>query len=349
MASALAADTLLKALRDEGCKVVEYKSWRTHRRPASTGGFGPINGAMIHHTVTSGTSGSVALCYNGHSSLPGPLCHGVIDKDGTVWLVSNGRANHAGSGDDDVLRQVQDESYDRDRLLVPNEANTDGNSRFYGFECINLGNGQDPWPEVQRDAIVRASAAILRAYGGPAKGWTAKSVIGHKEWQPGKIDPRTGSGGVDVSPPVLRRLIDERLAHPASWTPGGASTPAQSEEDDMPTAREIAGEVAHMLLRTDGQYKAPKDAADYNPDPKSSRHWWSGQTAWDVLLNSVRATETKVAAMEKQIAGLSAAVQSLAGQLGDDVDTATVVAAVQQAIADAVVQVDIDVTGTPAE
>jgi hypothetical protein len=229
MAGALSADRLLAALRAEGLRVVEYRDWRTHRRPASAGTFGPINGVMIHHTVTSGTTSSVELCYRGHSSLPGPLCHGVIAKDGTVYLISNGRANHAGLGDDDVLRAVQNESYDRDRLLVPNEANTDGNSRFYGFECVNLGDGKDPWPAAQRDAIVRASAAILRAYGGPAQGWTALSVIGHKEWQPGKVDPRTGTGtgGVDVSPPVLRRLIDDRLAHSASWNPN-----APSEEDD---------------------------------------------------------------------------------------------------------------------
>ncbi|MEI5036056.1 N-acetylmuramoyl-L-alanine amidase [Streptomyces sp. S1A(2023)] len=245
MAGPLSPDRLLSALRAEGLTVVEYKSWRAHRRPASTGTFGPINGVMLHHTVTTGTSGSVALCYNGHSALPGPLCHGVIDKDGTVYLVSAGRANHAGRGDDDVLAAVRAESYDRDKTLTPNEANTDGNTRFYGFECVNLGNGKDPWPAVQREAMVRASAAILRAYGGPAKGWTARSVIGHREWQPGKIDPRTGQGGVDVAPPVLRRLIDERLAHSASWGPGSkpskptpskpdTAAPAVPVEDPMP-------------------------------------------------------------------------------------------------------------------
>ncbi|UPT41763.1 MULTISPECIES: N-acetylmuramoyl-L-alanine amidase [Streptomyces] len=236
MAGPLSPDRLLSALRAEGLTVVEYKSWRVHRRPASTGAFGPINGVMIHHTVTTGTASSVELCYNGHSALPGPLCHGVIDKAGTVHLVSAGRANHAGRGDDDVLRQVQAESYDRGKTITPNEANTDGNARFYGFECVNLGDGRDPWPAAQRDGIVRASAAICRAYG-----WGARSVIGHREWQPGKIDPRTGQGGVDVAPPVLRRLIDERLAHPASWSPGSVpTTPSKptpttppKEEDDV--------------------------------------------------------------------------------------------------------------------
>ncbi|QXE38315.1 peptidoglycan-binding protein [Streptomyces sp. GMY02] len=180
MATPLTAAKLLKALKDEGLTVVEHRSWRTHNRNHK-GPWGPLHGVMIHHTVTSGTQNSVELCYNGHSTLPGPLCHGVIAKDGTVYLVGNGRANHAGSGDDEVLRAVINES----ALPADNEANTDGNRYFYGFECVNLGNGTDPWPAAQLEAIEKAAAAICRAHG-----WTHRSVIGHKEWQPGKIDPR---------------------------------------------------------------------------------------------------------------------------------------------------------------
>ncbi|MFF3764686.1 peptidoglycan-binding protein [Streptomyces sp. NPDC001922] len=180
MATPLSADRLLRALRDEGLHVVEVRSWRTHNRNHK-GPWGPTHGVMIHHTVTSGTQSSVDLCYDGHSSLPGPLCHGVIAKDGTVYLVGNGRANHAGLGDDDVLRAVINET----ALPADNEANTDGNRHFYGFECINLGNGNDPWPAAQLTAIEKAAAAICRAHG-----WTQRSVIGHLEWQPGKVDPK---------------------------------------------------------------------------------------------------------------------------------------------------------------
>ncbi|ATW49342.1 N-acetylmuramoyl-L-alanine amidase [Streptomyces peucetius] len=180
MATPLSADKLLSALRNEGLRVVEHRSWRTHNRNAK-GAWGPVNGVMIHHTVTEGTQSSVELCYNGHSSLPGPLCHGVIAKDGTVYLVGDGRANHAGLGDDDVLRAIIDER----TLPADNEANTDGNRAFYGFECINLGDGKDPWPAAQLEAIEKAAAAICRAHG-----WTQRSVLGHAEWQPGKVDPR---------------------------------------------------------------------------------------------------------------------------------------------------------------
>ena len=183
MATPMSASTLLKVLRDAGLNVKEYKSWRTHNRNHK-GAWGPINGVMMHHTVTSAGSNSVALCYNGHSTLPGPLCHGVITKSGTVYLVSSGRANHAGSGDPDVLNAVIAESYGANPP-ADNQASVDGNARFYGFECVNLGDGKDPWPAAQVDAMVRAAAAICKHYG-----WSAKSVIAHKEWQPGKIDPR---------------------------------------------------------------------------------------------------------------------------------------------------------------
>ncbi|WP_406264331.1 peptidoglycan-binding protein [Streptomyces sp. NBC_00191] len=180
MATPLTASQLVKVLRDEGLQVVEERSWRTHNRNHK-GPWGPMHGVMIHHTVTEGTQNSVDICYDGYSSLPGPLCHGVIAKDGTVHLVGNGRANHAGLGDDDVLRAVINET----ALPSDNEANTDGNRYFYGFECVNLGTGSDPWPAVQLEAIEKAAAAICRAHG-----WTYRSVIGHKEWQPGKVDPR---------------------------------------------------------------------------------------------------------------------------------------------------------------
>lgn len=213
MATPLTADQLLAALRAEGVTVVEHPGWRTHNRN-HVGAWGPVNGVMIHHTVTSGTDASVALCYDGYDGLPGPLCHGVIDKSGVVHLVGNGRANHAGGGDPVVLQRVIAEDYG-DRPPAPQQHEgsagaVDGNTRFYGFECVNLGDGQDPWPSAQLNAIERVSAAICRAHD-----WGAKSVIGHLEWSDWKVDPRgfTMSG--------MRARVATRLSSP----PDGTGTP----------------------------------------------------------------------------------------------------------------------------
>ncbi|MFG3047857.1 N-acetylmuramoyl-L-alanine amidase [Streptomyces sp. NPDC048241] len=195
MSPPMSASGFLSALKAEGVKVVEVAGWRVHNRNHK-GPWGPVHGVMIHHTVTSGSARTVELCREGYEELPGPLCHGVITKDGRVHLVGYGRANHAGLGDDEVLRAVIAEK----GLPTDNEANTDGNRYFYGFECENLGDGEDPWPDAQMEAIVRVSAAICRHHG-----WTERSVIGHREWQPGKVDPR----GFTMA--SLRSRVKERL------------------------------------------------------------------------------------------------------------------------------------------
>jgi len=219
MAEPMTADRLVQALRDEGVRVQEHAGWRTHNRNHK-GPWGPMHGVMIHHTVTRGdtakqTADSVELCYNGHSDLPGPLCHGVIDKAGVVYLVGNGRANHAGLGDGDVLQAVIDER----PLPVDNEADTDGNRSFYGFECINLGDGKDPWSEAQLEAIERVSAAICRVHR-----WSERSVIRHLDWQPGKVDPR----GVDWT--AMRARIAARLELAAPKPPAPAPAPVAKWE-----------------------------------------------------------------------------------------------------------------------
>ncbi|GGJ11061.1 hypothetical protein GCM10010121_021750 [Streptomyces brasiliensis] len=115
---------------------------------------------------------------------------------GRVHLVGCGRADHAGLGDADVLRAVIAEKV----LPHDNGAGADGNRHFYGFECENLGNGKDPWPEVRLEATERAAAAVCRHHGR-----TERSVVGHLEWQPGKADPR------GFTTARLREWIKERL------------------------------------------------------------------------------------------------------------------------------------------
>ncbi|MGW2511261.1 peptidoglycan-binding protein [Streptomyces scopuliridis] len=281
--SPLTADRLLAALRDEGLKVVEHRSWRTHNRNHK-GLWGPMHGVMIHHTVTSGMQNTVDLCYNGHAALPGPLCHGVIAKDGTVYLVGNGRANHAGLGDSDVLQAVIAER----ALPADNQADTDGNRHFYGFECENLGDGRDPWPAAQLEAIEKAAAAVCRAHG-----WTQRSVIGHLEWQPGKVDPR----GFTMD--AMRARVAERLAAakptpkpPATFEPfPGASFFAAGRRSAVITAM-----GKRLVAEGCGRYAVGPGPDWSEADRKSYAAWQRklgysgsaadgvpGRTSWDRL------------------------------------------------------------------
>ncbi|MFI1939381.1 peptidoglycan-binding protein [Streptomyces purpureus] len=265
MATPLTADQIVAALRAEGVTVVEHREWRTHNRN-HVGAWGPVNGVMIHHTVSSGTMASVELCYNGYTALPGPLCHGVIDKDGTVYLVGNGRANHAGGGDPDVLKAVIAESYG-EKPPATNEHQgsagaVDGNTRFYGFECVNQGDGVDPWPAAQLDAIERASAAICRAHG-----WGAKSVIGHLEWSDHKSDPR------GFTMPSMRTRIAERLAaaptQPTKTTPAGTAPQARETPryQPFPGRDFVTGATSSPVITAMGRRLVAEGCSAYDVGP----------------------------------------------------------------------------------
>src|SRR5690606_1246543 len=182
-------------------------------------------GVMFHHTVTKGHDHTVSLCRTGYSGLPGPLCHGVICKQGHVHVVGYGRANHAGKGDRDVLNSVIRESY-ATRPPAPRANTVDGNLLFDGFEAENMGDGEGPWPAAQVLAMERAGAAVCRFHG-----WGEKSAIGHLEWQKGKVDPR------GVSMPGLRTRIGRRLKPKPKPAPAPAPTKDQ-QQDARPAALE---------------------------------------------------------------------------------------------------------------
>ncbi|MEU9597142.1 N-acetylmuramoyl-L-alanine amidase [Streptomyces sp. NPDC048109] len=280
MATPMTPNTFLQALRAEGLRVVEVGDWRNHNRNHK-GPFGPVNGVMIHHTVTRGTARTVEICRTGYSSLPGPLCHGVIAKDGTVYLVGYGRANHAGRGDDDVLRAVIDER----PLPGDNEANTDGNRHFYGFECENLGDGRDPWPAVQLEAIERVGAAICRHHG-----WNARSVIGHLEWQPGKVDPR----GFTMA--SMRARVADRLDN---------KTPNNTQQEEDPMAGMDKNDVFDATWDTD-KLPAPASAPDAESNPT-----WTASSYLRSSYNALVRLEKRLAEQGDEIAALRTEVAEL--------------------------------------
>ncbi|XUZ24755.1 N-acetylmuramoyl-L-alanine amidase [Streptomyces sp. RMIT01] len=290
MAEPLSADQQLNALRAEGVKVSEHRSWRTHSRNHK-GSWGPVHGVMIHHTVSSGDDSSVELCYNGHSALPGPLCHGVGRNDGTVALVSAGRANHAGSGDDDVLRAVIAET----ALPAPNEANTDGNARFYGLEIVNLGDNKDTYTKGQYRAAVLWAAALCRAHG-----WSERSVIGHKEWQPGKIDPRgpIEGGGGSFSMTQFRADVRAQLATKPGSTPAPPPTAPSKQED---SAVPLSTDDVKKIWTTDGILKSPSTAA------KGNDHWTAESYIKDIHLR-IRQAQAELSATHATVRTLAEAL-----------------------------------------
>ncbi|NEB05064.1 N-acetylmuramoyl-L-alanine amidase [Streptomyces sp. SID13726] len=201
MATPLSAAKMLAALKAEGLTVHEHAGWKTHNREAATGkSFGPVVGVLIHHT---GGHGDKELCFKGRPDLPGPLCHSWLGKTAGLWMIGNGRTNHAGYADIDVLHALRDER----PLPHDDVAKADGNDCLYGLEIENRGKGGDPYPDAQYRQAVLWAAAICRAHG-----WSERSVAGHKEVQPGKIDPSFDMD--DFRADVKRRLADAESAHP---------------------------------------------------------------------------------------------------------------------------------------
>jgi hypothetical protein len=212
MATPLSAAKMLAALKAEGLTVHEHTGWKTHNRDTATGkAFGPVHGVLIHHTAGHNDR---EVCFNGRTGLPGPLCHSWLGKTAGLWMIGNGRANHAGLVDGDVIHALVAES---SPLPTDDRADTDGNDCLYGLEIENLGNGKDPYPGAQYRQAVLWAAAICRAHG-----WSEKSVAGHKEVQPGKIDP---SFDMDVFRADVKKQLAKTPGKTATTPPPAASKP----------------------------------------------------------------------------------------------------------------------------
>lgn len=163
---------LATAARKSGLPVVEIAGWKTRGRPASTGGFNP-KGVMAHHTGDRGEGKWVAegILSKGRSGLPGPLCQLALGRDGTVYVVAAGRANHAGAGKTVKFMKAGD-----------------GNSQAIGIEAMN--NGSEGWTTKQLNAYHRLCAALCDHYG-----WSRDNVVGHGEFSSaGKWDPGISAG-----------------------------------------------------------------------------------------------------------------------------------------------------------
>lgn len=301
MSTPMTANQWLNTLHAEGVVTAfPYADWKTLGRDAATGKvFGPVHGVVIHHTAGSNSLGVV---HNGTDDLPGPLCHGHLPKSGLVNMISIHRANHAGTfaqnAHDAVLDEAAVHSY-------PDAAEpVDGNDSYYGLEIENRGDGTDVYPTVQYVAAVKWATAICRFHG-----WSADSVIGHKEGTRRKIDPK---GPVEnlgqFAMNTFRSDVHNALALPAGvW-------PKIQEEDVALTEAEVKS-IWHTpdLI--------PAVAPPYeNPD------WADGQTTWTpkyalyAAVRAAREAQERTERIEQTVNAEKTAVAGLGTQLAE-IDT----------------------------
>ncbi|MEU6633822.1 peptidoglycan-binding protein [Streptomyces parvus] len=292
MATPLTANAFVAALRAEGLTVDGMSGWRTHNRDHIKA-FGPVNGVVIHHTAGEN---SKQLVHDGMTDLPGPLANSYLGKDGVVWMIGYGRANHAGTFAQNAFDAMVAESANHP---APDAAEpVDANSRTYGIEIENLGNGVDWYPQAQYDAAVKWAAAICRAHG-----WTENSVIGHKEGTRRKIDPK---GPVGSAKGAMWDMDDFRadVAAQLKGTPTPA-TPAAKTYEPFPGAAWFKKNPKSAIVTAMGKRLVAEGCSAYasGPGPQwttadkdSYAKWqrkrgfsgtdadgWPGQTTWDAL------------------------------------------------------------------
>lgn len=237
MADPMSGDAFLAECKRLGVDIKEVPGWRTRNRSSTGLPWGPVHGVMLHHTVTKDTKTTVEMIKNGRPDLDGPLYAVAVDESGTAHLIGWGRCNHAGRGDDDVLRAVIAER--PGPLPSDDEANTDGNRHFYGFAFINMGDGRDPYSPEQIITMSLLSYIIVRHHH-----WTERSIIGHGHWQPGKIDPAPHPGmTVTVASRVGAWLKTGSPAVP------GAPKPPPPAQPKPPTLASLAADVRRLTAR----------------------------------------------------------------------------------------------------
>lgn len=209
MATPISAATFWGELKDH-VPVRAYTGWQTRNRGKRGAGWGPVHGVGIHHFGPYSTvAGAVAYARDrGGPDLPPPLYSMLVDRQGVVHLLGWGRTNHAGPADPYVMAALVRED-PLPRPLSPRALEraggelVDGNAHLYGLCLLNKGDKVQAYTKQQLDSAAVVSALLVRGH--RADRWTERSVLGHREWQYGKVDPSYDMG-------AFRRRVRDMLA-----------------------------------------------------------------------------------------------------------------------------------------
>lgn len=211
------------------------------------------------------------------------------------------------------------------------DANAGANRRSDGTGAVSIETasnlqGSDPWTDEQVEELIKLGVWLHQQHGVPLRICRSHADPGfgyHSMFSQWSTSGTACPGAARIA--QFKQVVFPGIAARAN------GTTAPPKENDMPlTTADI-----QKLCREDGIWPAPKDASDYNPDPKSNDHYWALGTHIAVQSEGIRAVRREVAAN-------AAAIATLAGLIGSGVDTAAVVAAVEAAIKDAVITVDIN-------
>ncbi|MET8172855.1 peptidoglycan recognition protein family protein [Streptomyces clavifer] len=203
----------------------------------------------------------------------------------------------------------------------------DGTGAVSAETASNL-QGSDPWTDGQVEELIRLGVWLHQTHGIPLRicrthddpGFGYHSMF--SQWStsgtacPGKA--RIKQFREVVFPGIVARATD---------------TTEPTEEDPM--AGMTRQDVFDAVWRTDA-IGGPADAAD----AKTNKTWQAQSILKDL--------QARIRSMDKRLTGQTAAITALAKLAGQGADTAVIVAAVEAAIKDAVIRVDVDINGQEA-
>lgn len=170
--------SLLDDLKAEGCKVTPATAWETHGAPGS---FTPI-GILNHWDAIRGWPGISLYRNSPRPELNGqPTYHVVVQKGGTVHLVSQRHVYGAGGGDTAVYDAMRTDQ----KTIPPAKVHKSmGGNQWFWAVCVNYWPDGTPLPHAQYDALVRVNAALCRR-----AGWNPLTRINdHDGWTTRKDD-----------------------------------------------------------------------------------------------------------------------------------------------------------------
>lgn len=207
------------------------------------------------------------------------------------------------------------------------DANAGANRRSNGTGAVSIETasnlqGSDPWTDEQVEELIRLGVWLHQTHGIPLRICRTHDDPG-MGWH--SLFPQWSTSGT-ACPGKARIAQFKTVVFPGIVARAAGKT---TDEED-PMAGMTKQDIFEAVWKTDA-IGAPADA----PDFKTNKTWQAQSILKDV--------QVRVRRLDATVTAQSAAITALAGQVGKGADTATVVAAVQKAIADAVIKVDVDI------
>jgi hypothetical protein len=228
-------DNMATELRRHGLKVVEIDGWIT--RGYRQQDLQEVRAIGWHHTATNRNAfinnncPTLPVLVNGRSDVAGPLCNLGLGRDGTVYVVATGVANHFGAGS----------AYN-----IPTDM---GNHYAIGIEMESSGVAPWDWTAEQLYWAPRLGAALELIYLQhlpPEK----RLQLGHMEYSSqGKIDPAGWPGGMDGLRNSINNILNNGAAPaPKPVIPAPAPhTPAPPSSSAPAGASQLTGDIRWIV------------------------------------------------------------------------------------------------------